>query len=76
MLRPMEQGGRSALALPPRAGGATGEDDEDEEEAVLPAVLLAEREPNRENWGAKGGREMVWSESQKKKKTVGQIDEL
>lgn len=51
LLRLAGQGGRSALDLPPRADGVTGEEDEDEEEAVLPAVLLAEREPNRENWG-------------------------
>lgn len=72
MLRLEEQGGRSALDLPPRADGATGEEDDDEEEAVLPAVLLAEREPNRENWGVKRG----FRQSQKKKKSVSQIHAL
>lgn len=62
MLRLAGQDGRSALDLPPRADGVTGEEDEDEEEAVLPAVLLAEREPNRENWGVNRGKDSVPSE--------------
>lgn len=67
MLRLAEQDGGSTLDRPPRADRVTGEEDEDEEEAVLPAVLLAEREPNRENWGVKRGKASVSSESQMKK---------
>lgn len=48
------QGGRSAL-FAALTEGVTGEEDEEDEEAALAAVLLEEREPKRENWGAEGG---------------------
>lgn len=55
MLRPPEQGGRSAI-LSGWDEGITEEEEEDEEGGFV-VVLLVEREPKRENCGAERGGE-------------------